>query len=185
MSFLNISLSKRFGAGLAALILANQPVLAGPEDIMAGAFDQVTGVPVMTIMLGIIRSQESLPTTPENLDRRLQAVEAQLVQLDTRLKLVETKVDQLQLDVVRLSNISRLRELQGIRSAIDLINKELMTHPTSVTQVAILEFRAQQQADLLRDNVAFDNGSSATSTGAAICAPASDRVRHLNFMFLH
>ena len=84
-----------------------RPASAAAEDILAGAFDAVAGVPFATTALGIVRSQESVPTTPENLARRLQAVEEYLRQYDDRLRLVEGRVSQLQQDVVRIATISR------------------------------------------------------------------------------
>jgi hypothetical protein len=138
------------------LVPLAQPATAAPEDILAGAFDAVTEVPFATIMLGIVRSGVEGPTTPETLDARLTAVEALLRDMEPRLRLVEQRLLQLQNEVVKVSNINRLRELQRIRSDLADINFELKTKPSDPGRRAILEFRAQQQADLLKNNVDFD-----------------------------
>jgi hypothetical protein len=83
-------------------------------------------------------------------------VEEYLRQFDDRLRLVEGRVSQLQQDVVRIATISRLRELRRIRDEIDLINRELQNQPISPTQLAVLEFRAQQQADSIKNTPGFD-----------------------------
>lgn len=129
---------------------------AAGEDILVGAFDKITGVPVMSAMLAVVRSGESSSQSPEALDRRLREVERMLQDIDGRLKQVDVKVRQLQDQYVKLANLGRLRELQRIRAEIEEINAELLTHPTDPTRRAILEFRARQQADILKDNVDFD-----------------------------
>jgi hypothetical protein len=83
-------------------------------------------------------------------------VEEYLRQFDDRLRLVEGRVSQLQQDVVRIATISRLRELRRTRDEIDLINRELQNQPISPTQLAVLEFRAQQQADSIKNTPGFD-----------------------------
>lgn len=129
---------------------------AAAEDILVGAFDRITGVPVMGAMLGLVRSGERSSQSPDVLDQRLREVEAMLQAVDGRLRLVEGRLGQLQNEVVKIANINRLRELQRIRAEIAEINIELLTHPTDPAHQAILEFRAHQQADLLKDNVDFD-----------------------------
>lgn len=132
------------------------PAHAAPEDILVGAFDAITEVPVMAILLGIVRSGERTSQSPEVLDERLRAVEAMVRDISGRLGLVETRLAQLQNEVVKIANINRLRELQRISSEIAEINAELKTHPADEAHRAILEFRARQQADQLKNNVGFD-----------------------------
>jgi hypothetical protein len=143
-------------AAAIAVMSAPPPAHAATEDVLVGAFDQVTGVPVMGALLELVRSGESTQQSPDVLDRRLREVETLLHQVDGRLRLVESKVGQLQNEVVRLTNLNRLRELQRIRAEIEEINAEMLTHPVDPGRLAILEFRARQQADLIRDSVAFD-----------------------------
>lgn len=149
----------------AAIILASAVVItlsssnlvfAAAEDILVGAFDKITGVPVMGAMLELVRSGESNSQAPDALDRRLREVEKLLQSMDSRLKQVEVKVGQLQNEVVKLGNINRLRELQRIRAELAEINAEMLTRPVDPARLAILEFRARQQADILKNNVDFD-----------------------------
>lgn len=145
--------------GLSVLLLglaAAAPAQSAPEDIMVGAFDKITGVPIMSAMLGLVRAGERVPTTPAVLDERLRAVEALLREVDSRLKIVESRLRDVEDEVIRLANIGRMRELQRIRAEIAAIAQELLGHPTDPTRLAILTFRAGQQADIIRDNVDFD-----------------------------
>jgi hypothetical protein len=145
--------------GLVALMLglaAVGPAEAAPEDIMVGAFDKITGVPIMSAMLGVVRAGERVPTTPAVLDERLRAVEALLREVDARLRMVESRLRDVEDEVIRLANIGRMRELQRIRAEIAAITQELLGHPTDPTRLAILTFRAGQQAEMIRDNVDFD-----------------------------
>jgi hypothetical protein len=61
------ALRERPGSRLATLVFVavaaismvpDRPASAAAEDILAGAFDAVTGVPFATIALGIVKSQE-------------------------------------------------------------------------------------------------------------------------------
>jgi len=126
------------------------------EDILAGAFDAVAGGPYAEWGFKIIRSMEVTPESPEVLDERLRAVEAKVKEIDQRLKLVESRLNQLQDKLVKVANINRLREIQRIRGQIEEINFALQSHPADSAQKAILEFRAHQQVDQLKNNVDFD-----------------------------
>jgi hypothetical protein len=135
---------------------ASFPARAAPEDIMVGAFDKITGVPIMGALLAVVRSGERNDQQPEALDRRLRAIEALVQAIDARVRLVEGRLVELQVEVVKIANINRLRELQRIRAELAEIIAELLTRPADPAARAILIFRAQQQADLLKDNVGFD-----------------------------
>jgi len=142
-----------------AIVLSPAPqsaVAQAPEDILAGAFDKITGVPFASTMLGIVRAGESSPRTPAALDARLTVLETLLRDMEPRLQLVELRVKQLQNEVVKLANVGRLRELHRIRGELAAITAELKLKPADPTRRAILEFRAQQQADAIKDTVAFD-----------------------------
>jgi hypothetical protein len=141
---------------IAALSLAQPATAQAPEDILAGSFDAVTGVPFAKTMLEIVRSGAQSPQSPEVMDARLRAVEALLRDIDPRLRRVEALLRQLQNVVVKVSNINRLRELQRIRGDLAVINAELKTKPTDPSHRSILVFRAQQQADVIKNNVDFD-----------------------------
>jgi hypothetical protein len=138
------------------VLLLPQQAKAGPEDILGGVFDKITGVPFAATMLPIIRSGEQTSQSPEVLDARLSAVEALLRDMEPRLRQVEERLRDLQNEVVKVSNINRLRELQRIRFDIAEINAELRTKPTDPGRRSVLEFRARQQADLIKNNVDFD-----------------------------
>ena len=138
------------------LSLAPPARAQAPEDVLAGAFDAVTGIPFAKTMLEIVRAGEQSPQSPEILDSRLRAVEALLRDMDPRLRLVEARLKQLQNEVVKISNINRLRELQRIRGDLGEINAELKTKPADPGRRAVLEFRARRQADLIKNNVDFD-----------------------------
>jgi hypothetical protein len=80
---------------VASLILSPvQQAKAAPEDILAGAFDKITGVPFASTMLAIVRQGESSPQSPAALDARLSAVEALLRNMEPRLRLVEERLKQ-------------------------------------------------------------------------------------------
>ena len=129
---------------------------AAGEEVITGAFDAITEVPIATIILGLMKEAASTSETPAVLDKRLSAVEAMVKDIEVRLKLVEARLGQLQNEIVKIANINRLREIQRIRSEVAEINAELRTHPTDESRRAILEFRAQQQVDELKNNVDFD-----------------------------
>jgi hypothetical protein len=133
-----------------------QQANAAGEEILVGAFDKITGVPFGSTMLGIVKSGEQSPRTPEALDARLSAVEKLLRDMEPRLRLVEQRLSQLQNEVVKIANISRLHELQRIRAELAVIIFELRAKPADPLRRALLEFRAQQQADLIKNNVDFD-----------------------------
>ena len=136
---------------------ARQPAMAqAAEDVLAGAFDKITGVPFASTMLGIVRAGESSPRTPEALDARISVLEALLREMEPRLKTVEFRLAKLTSEVVKLANVGRLRELQRIRGELAAITAELKLKPADPTRRAILEFRAQQQADAIKDTVDFD-----------------------------
>jgi hypothetical protein len=142
---------------VASLILAPaQQANAAGEDILAGAFDKITGVPFASTMLAIIKQGESSPQSPAALDARLSAVEALLRNMEPRLRLVEERLKQLQSEVVKVSNINRLRKLQQVSAELSEINAELRTKPVDPGARAILEFRARQQADLIKNDPDFD-----------------------------
>jgi hypothetical protein len=126
------------------------------EDILAGAFDKVTGVPFASTMLAIVKQGESSPLSPAALDARLTQVEALLRDVDQRLHLVEQRLSQLENQVVKVSNINRLRTLQRIKAELSEIVAELQTKPADPGARAILEFRARQQADLIKNDPDFD-----------------------------
>jgi len=108
---------------VASLILAPaQQANAAGEDILAGAFDKITGVPFASTMLAIIKQGESSPQSPAALDARLSAVEALLRNMEPRLRLVEERLKQLQIEVVKVSNINRLRKLQQVSAELSEIN---------------------------------------------------------------
>jgi hypothetical protein len=138
------------------IVLPIQRANAAAEDILAGAFDAITGVPFAKIMLGIVRSGESSRQSPEALDARLSAVEALLRAMEPRLRTVEERVKLIENALVKVSNINRLRTLQRIRSELLVINVELRTKPTDPGRRAILEFRARQQADLIKNDPDLD-----------------------------
>ena len=98
---------------------------ATAENMMASAFDAITEVPFASTMLGIVRNGESVPTTPENIVARLDKIEAMLQNFAGRLAIVEAKVAQLQAEVVKISNVNRMRELQRVRGEILEICQEL------------------------------------------------------------
>jgi TolA-binding protein len=129
---------------------------ATAENLVAGSFDSVTEVPVASALLGILRGQESVPTTPENMVARLDKIEAILRDYGNRLSTLESQVAQLQSEVVKVENVNRIRELQRIAAEIQEIILELKTLPAGEANEAILEFRAQQQADSLKNNAGFD-----------------------------
>ncbi len=137
---------------LALVPALSRPAAGAPEDILAGAFDKVTGVPFATIMLGIVRSQATSPLDPAALDRRLTQVEQLLRQVAERLTLVEQRLAQLQDEVAEAANIARLTKLQAVATELALINAELKLHPADVGARGILQLRARQQADLLRQD---------------------------------
>lgn len=145
-----------FCAAIATAMLMAIPAWADADDVLAGLFDAVVGVPFATTMLGVVRSGEQIPTTPAVLDERLRTVEQLLAQLDDRLQQLQVRVDQLQDEEVKTQNISRLREYQRFRGAISLINTELMTHPADPGRRIVLEAAPRQQADMLRDTPGFD-----------------------------
>ena len=157
LRFLRFGNSLAVALGILALAttLGARPADAEGEEILTGAFDAVTGVPFASIMLGIVKSGES-PQLPGSLDARLQQLQQAVQDLQNRMRTVEARLGQLQDVVVRQANINRLRELQRIRAEIEEINAEMLTHPTEPSALAILEFRAHQQADLLKNNVDFD-----------------------------
>jgi hypothetical protein len=133
------------------------PVSAQPEDgteIMVDIFDHISVVPVMGTLLGIM----SLYTTDpiQEIDQRLTAVEAMLNAFAARLTTLEGRVEQLQVEAVRNANADRVRALQLAHAAIAELNHELLTRPTDPAQLSILEFRARQQAGLLRDSAGSD-----------------------------
>src|SRR5687768_12247756 len=126
------------------------------EDIMAGAFDKIAGVPFAQYALALVRTQVYDPDSLEQVAVRLAGVEQKLKQMDDRLKLVELRVGLLLNEVVKITTINRLREYQRIRGEISLINKELQVRPATPEQFSVLEFRARQQADALMDSADFD-----------------------------
>lgn len=146
-----------FSLGLAAAsMLVPMQAHADADDVLAGLFDSAVGVPFAKTMLGIVRSGESLPTSPAKLDQRLSAVEQLLAQLNGRLQQLETRVDQLQIEAVKTQNLARLREYQRLSGAIELANTELKTHPTDNGRRVVLEATARQLADSIRDTPSFD-----------------------------
>jgi len=144
-----------FVLGLLAMSFASS-VNAAAEDWMAGAFDKITGVPFATTMLSVVRAGEESPLSPPALDARLSAVEKLLAEMETRLKVLDGRLKQVQDEVVKQANTNRLRELQRIRSDLEEINGALRTHPSDPSQRSILLLRARQQAYLLKDSIDFD-----------------------------
>ncbi len=108
---------------------AATPAYAAAEDLLAGAFDKVTGVPFASTMLGIIRSGEESAQSPGALDSRLRQLEQTVQDLENRMRRVEDRLGQLQDVVVKQANINRLRELQRIRAEIAEITAEMLTTP--------------------------------------------------------
>lgn len=123
------------------VVFPTQQAQAAVEDILAGAFDKTTGVPFASTMLGIVRQGESSPQSPAALDARLSAVEALLRDMEPRLRLVEERLKQLQSEVVKISNINRLRKLQQISAQLSEINVALRTQPADPGARAILTRR--------------------------------------------
>jgi len=140
----------------AAMTLLPEASYADADDALAGLFDAVAGVPFATTMLGIVRSDERVPTTPAVLDQRLAAVEALLVQFNARLQQLETRVDQLQVEAVKTANLARLREYQRLSGALSLVTTELKTHPSDQGRRVVLEATARQLIDSIRDTPQFD-----------------------------
>jgi Ricin-type beta-trefoil lectin domain-like len=124
-------------------------------EVMVGAFDDATGVPVMGKLLTIMKAQESLSYSPEVLDQRLRAVEEHLQQIDARLQQVAIRVGQLQTEAVRNANTDRLRELQRIRGEIVLVSAGLRNNPNAFER-SQLTLKAEQMADQLKDSPNFD-----------------------------
>jgi hypothetical protein len=146
-----------FGIALAAAsTLASPRAQADANDTLAGLFDAVAGVPFAKTMLGIVRADERVPTTPAVLDQRLRAVEQLLSELNGRLQLLEVRADQLQVEEAKTQNLARLREYQRLIGAITLINTELQTHPTDRGRRVVLAATARQLADSIRDTPSFD-----------------------------
>jgi hypothetical protein len=145
--------------GILVVTLAASSVHAAPptaEDLLADTFDKTTGVPFASTMLALIRTGEHTPQSPEALDARLSAIEALLRDMEPRLKLVEQRLLALENEVVKVSNINRLRTLQRISSELAEINTELRQRPADAGARAILEFRARQQADLIKNDPELD-----------------------------
>jgi hypothetical protein len=130
--------------------------------VMVGAFDDVTGVPVMGKLLEIMKSEESLSYSPEALDQRLRAVEEHLQQIDSRLQQVAIRVGQLQNEAVRNAATDRLRELQRIRGEIVLVNAGLRNNPNAFER-SQLTLKAEQMADQLKNSPNFDTWQWTTS----------------------
>lgn len=148
-------------AGIALLLLPllvarPERAAADPDDLLAGAFDGVTGVPFATAMLGVVRAGEEVPTTPSVLDKRLAAVEALLANMEPRLALVEARLAQVQVELVRFENRARLNELRTVKDELTVISEELRTHPTDLGQRKVLAFRAMTAANRLKNSVDFD-----------------------------
>ena len=144
---------------LLLVILTVTPVQAqndAAEKLMAQAFDAVTETPFASIALGILETGAHSQSDPEVLDKRLQAVEAALTSLNQRLKLVEQRLTAVENEVAHQANIQRLRKLEQVTTELAEITAELRTKPTSPVATGILEFRARQQADLLKNDPDFD-----------------------------
>jgi len=145
--------------GILMVALAASSAHAAPptaEDFLADTFDKTTGVPFASTMLALVRTGEHTPQSPEALDARLSAVEALLRDMEPRLKLVEQRLLALENEVVKVSNINRLRTLERISSELAEINTELRQRPADPGARAILEFRARQQADLIKNDPDLD-----------------------------
>jgi hypothetical protein len=148
-----------FISGAVIAILAASSAQAAPptaEDFLADTFDKTTGVPFASTMLALIRTGEHTPQSPEALDARLSAVEALLRDMEPRLKRVEERLLALENEVVKVSNINRLRTLQRINTELTEINAELRLRPADAGARAILELRARQQADLIKNDPNLD-----------------------------
>ncbi|MFC0406830.1 RICIN domain-containing protein [Roseomonas elaeocarpi] len=143
-------------AAAATITIPIDRARADADDLLAGAFDKVTGVPFATIMLGVVRSQASSPLDPAALNARLTQVEKLLQQVTERLTLVEERVSQLQDDVAEAANVARLRKLQSVAADLTALNAQLATHPTDAGALSVMQLQARQQADLLKDDPDFD-----------------------------
>lgn len=143
-----------FRCGLSLLVLGSaiQPAAAASEEILAGAFDAVTGTPFATTMLSLVKSGEQTSQSPEILDARLRQVEALLQNIDQRLALVEARLQQLQIQVVKDENTARITQLQQIQANLIEIVTELKTKPTDRGRRVVLEVKAREQAELLKNS---------------------------------
>jgi hypothetical protein len=126
------------------------------EDLLAKAFDETTGVPFASIMLGIIQAGAHSQQDPAVLDARLQAVEAALRSLTARFQIVEERLAKVENEVAHQANIQRLRKLEQVASELAEITAELRTKTTDPVARGILEFRARQQADLIKNDPDLD-----------------------------
>lgn len=153
--------TRRTAGALALALAAVQalppaPARADGTDLLAGLFDAVTGVPFATVMLGIVRQGATSASSPDVLGQWLVEVAQLLVQFDGRLRQLEQRVDQLQVEAIKAQNLARLREYQRLHDAIALINTELRTRPADPGRRAVLAAGAQQIADSMRDTPGFD-----------------------------
>lgn len=126
------------------------------EDLLAKAFDETTGVPFAEIMLAIIQTGVHSQQDPAVLDARLQAVEAALRSLTARFQIVEERLTKVENEVAHQANIQRLRKLELVASNLAEITAELRTKPTDPVARGILEFKARQQADLIKNDPDLD-----------------------------
>lgn len=137
------------------------------EDLLAKAFDETTGVPFATIMLGIIQAGAHSQQDPAVLDARLKAVEDALRSLTARFAILDQRLTKLENVVAHDANISRLRKLEAVASSLAELNVELQSKPTDPGARRLLEFKARQQADLLKDDPDLDiwNMTDTTADG--------------------
>ena len=126
------------------------------EDLLATAFDATTGKSFATTMLTIIKTGEHSQQDPAVLDARLQAVEAALSNLTARFQIVEQRLAQVENEVAHQANIQRLRKLEQVATELAEITAELKAKPSDPVARRILEFRARQQADLIKNDPNLD-----------------------------
>jgi hypothetical protein len=138
------------------------------EELLAKAFDETTGTPFASIMLSIIKAGAHSQQDPAVLDARLKAVEEALRSLTARFAILDERLTKLENVVAHDANISRLRKLEAVATSLAELNVELQSKPTDPFARRLLEFKARQQADLLKNDPDLDIWKMTDTTAGGI-----------------